>query len=620
LNHASLRLVLRDEVRLEQEGKPLKLRRKGLAILAYLAVMGHGSRERLASLLWENGRGRANLRVELHGLLRAVERPLFVAGEDPLRLPDWLEVDLRAGGREQIGGLDDITPAFDDWLESVRSQSQRVGLRNRGVEEVAQRLASGLAPPFLVVVRARPGDGPREFVAALGAALRMPVIGGYEAPGRVLRLVAPPYPERVVSAVLAGRDGGFVLEAPAYGEDPREILQLRNALDPARVRYVELPALSWEDARLGLLRDLPFDLAGRAYLVTAGNPGYLRELSRMGWPNVASGDVPVIPRRIRAAYQLEMRYASLEARMALERLSVNPGSMSEGLIGAFDARGVVDELERRGWLVYDGAWRFREPESRTVLYGSLQPGRRAAYHRDAARQMAVEGNWLGEAYHLLAAGLEPDWSAAHAPRGLNRLAVDAWRTGVVDGDPAPGEYVLRGPALALLEDKREGPGVSGEGSRWRFVRNPGDGASSVTFELPEQPCLLRIVGKACVGSPLGVGIEGDAFPLVLDVPGGGRVVFLEGLRAPVRKCGALLLPCGTDLACGVLLPAGGSVRLACRADAAVVDLEIDASAWQPADGAGALRAPTPMAGRPASGASEPGRSLDLTRAWRRVGQ
>ncbi len=57
----------------------------------------------------------------------------------------------------------------------------------------------------------------------------------------------------------------------------------------------------------------------------------------MGWARDADA-ILAIPQRVRAAYALELRYASMQARLALERLSVQPGAISDSLIDVLEAR------------------------------------------------------------------------------------------------------------------------------------------------------------------------------------------------------------------------------------------------------------------------------------------
>lgn len=80
-------LMLWGPARLEHQGHEVKLQRKGLAILYYLALEGPTRREVLADLLWGHSAASQNLRVELYRLSQALS-PLgftaFAPGEDPL--------------------------------------------------------------------------------------------------------------------------------------------------------------------------------------------------------------------------------------------------------------------------------------------------------------------------------------------------------------------------------------------------------------------------------------------------------------------------------------------------------------------------------------------------------
>lgn len=552
----------------------MPLRRKGLAILAVLGVRGDVSRDALASLLWENGRARSNLRVELHRLSDAVGAALFEPGEDPLRLPQWVEVEGLGGGGEPLGGLDGLSPDLDDWIEATRGGLDGSELENRRATDLGQGLALELRPPFLVVVRARPGEVLGDFKSGLAEALHLPLVDGCGGPARAIHVVSAPYPEDWVQNVLEARDGVWVVRVPSYGEDPRPVLELRNAYDASRARYVELPAVSWQDARSNLLHDLPFVRAAEAYLWSGGNSGFLRELARMKWARDDDGSL-AIPQRVRAAYALEIRYAHIEARLALERLSVHPGPLTDSLVDVLEARDAVDELERRGWLVFDGTWRFRDAESRTVIYRSLQPGRRASYHRNVALQMALEGSWLSEIYHRIASGQRVEWSDnGGAPQGLARDAVRAALGLEVTGPAARTVSVSPGSEQALLESGRHGEGVEGYGADWIFVKIPGQGPSAVSFELPGERCLLRLRGRCWAQAPLGVGLTGQAVPLEIDLADHGRVVFLDGLMVPVVRDRTLLMPLPMDLDAWLLLPGAPEMRLVSRAEAAILELEV----------------------------------------------
>lgn len=574
LSNAHLRFVVFGSPRLERDGRPVPLRRKGLALLGYLAVSGTASRDLLATLLWENWSGRANLRVELHRMAADAGAPFFGSGDDPLELPDWVEVDGSNEAGPLLEGLDGISPSYDAWLEVQRAKWEHDDIENNQAAAVATRLASELQPPFLVMVRVRPMDDLDAFSTALGATLRLPVVQGNGEPAPAVHVVTPPYGDAFQDAILHQKQGVYVVRIPAYGEDPIQLLELRNAYEASRTRFVELPSMTFGDARAGLLRDRPFQEAAEAYLWSGGSVGFLRELARMGWKRDTDGRL-ALPQRVRAAYQLEIRHASLDARLALERLSVHPGRLSDTLIDQLGAGDAVDELERRGWLVYDGAWRFRDPSARLVIARSLQSGRRAGYHRAVARHFAAEGRKLSAAFHKLAAGEVPELGEVDdaGPGGVSdamraRLGLD------VPGSAPRPVKVVPGDELALRLVDRQGSGLEGAGGHWRIVRWGGESASWATFELPKVRHLLHMSGSSWVDPMLGLGADGDAVHLEIEVGWGVRAVFVAYLREPVVRDGVLLLPLAANLDVWLLLPSDGELRMFSKAEAAVLDLQV----------------------------------------------
>ncbi|MEJ2357668.1 MAG: hypothetical protein P8Y13_06245 [Deinococcales bacterium] len=543
-------------------------------LLAYLGVAGAASRARLAGLLWENGTGRANLRMEIHRLSEAVGHAMFEAGADPLRLPPYVEVEQGDDATGFLEGMEGLSYELDRWIDEIRRRAERAGVRNLRSEATAIALARDLRMPFLILLRAAPAEQPDDFLTALGEALRLPVVEGTHGAAQAVHVLVPPYPQEDIEAVLRAREGAWVLRLPAYGEDPEGVLELRNAIDPARVRYVELPRVSWREARGGPLRDLPFGDAAEAFLWTGGNAGFLRELSRIGWARDDDGELAV-PQRVRAAYLLEARHMSPDARFALERLSVHPGPITETLIDALEVRDALEELEQRGWLVYRGGWHFRDAEARTVLYRSVQPGRRAAYHRTVAAHMAADGSWLLETYHLLKGGQPVVWSDAEAAReGLAGDAARAWWGLEVEG-VAPRHVQARvGRELALLETARYGDGVEGEGADWQFVTGPGRDAAEVDFELPEKRCLLHVRGQAWSHPPFERGGTGTWTPLYIEVADARRLVLLKGLTRPVAREEGLIVPLSDNLDLWIALPASTGMRVGCEASGAILELEL----------------------------------------------
>ncbi|MBS3966226.1 MAG: hypothetical protein KGZ60_03090 [Truepera sp.] len=418
-----LTLPLYGPARLNYRDQTIRLRRKGLALLYYLALEGPARREQLAALLWDNHRAMGNLRVELHRLRQAwpFGPAPFAAGEDPLRLPDYLALErwdgfLDPNGAERSGkavrasvmldGLDDISPEFQDWLEYQRAHQAEnhhgMPLRATLLSEVSRLLE----PPAVLVLRGPPGSGRKEFAQALARRLELPFSEGLHevAATKALRYVPLPSPDDalLLSRIQRDRTGVWVVAGSSFGEEPRLVLQLREALPARQVRYLHLPPLSWPEVRRWL-KDLPFQEAAALYLQSAGNRLYLDELLSM---RAQFGQQPLpVPQRVRAAFYVEARHLTYDARLALERLAVHPGPLPLELVRALGAEAYLDELERRGWLVFEnGAWLLDEP-SRTLLYEGLQPGRRARYHELAAEAFARQQQHRAEAYHRRTAGL-----------------------------------------------------------------------------------------------------------------------------------------------------------------------------------------------------------------------
>ncbi|MFX7589816.1 hypothetical protein ABTJ68_19090, partial [Acinetobacter baumannii] len=96
-------LPLFGRARVVFQGRELRVSRKGLALLYYLALEGPTSRARLADLLYGHGSALQNLRVELHRLGQAFGREVFPKGQDPLSLPSWLKLEASGHGKALEG-------------------------------------------------------------------------------------------------------------------------------------------------------------------------------------------------------------------------------------------------------------------------------------------------------------------------------------------------------------------------------------------------------------------------------------------------------------------------------------------------------------------------------------
>ncbi len=576
-HNAPARLVLSAEAALEVGGRRVHVRRKGLAILAYLAIDGPARRDALADLLWDTEHGRGNLRVELRRLNQTFGRNLQGRGADPLDLPGWLEVRTGGSAHDFLRSLDDLTPRFDDWLVVQRERLAAEAEPVSGMHAWVDKLAAMIPAAAVVLLRVTPATEGRAEALVLATALRRQLLEGPEPGSRPsVRLLAPPFDDGQARAVARDEESIWVVPLPAYGEEPLCVLEMRSMLRPERLFEVEIPPLGWSEARNGTLSELPFQRAARTYLQSGGNAELLAELRETG-PDV-------LPSRIHAAYLWEARHASLEARLALERLSVHPGALPAALIEAFDAQASLDELERRGWLAFDAAWRFADPVARRVVHLGLQPGRRQHFHHLAAAALEREGLVLAALYHRGEAGGPLDWEGAElglAPWAREALRV--YRQGAAAPGPAAGAASrgdtarppVIGPELALLLELRYGGAVQGNGARWSIVRTGGEASpTGAVFETPREPLVLHLRGRGVVDSPLNVGLDGEAMALSLRHDGVLQAVFVAGLPGPTVVDGVSVLPLGVPFEAWLRLGRGSRLRLESCALTAVIELEM----------------------------------------------
>ncbi len=508
------RLPLFGPARLEQGGAPVRLRKKALAVLYYLALEGPTRRALLADLLWGHGAALQNLRAELHHLHQVLGVEAF-KGQDPLALPSFVVLDRTAGEGLAMEGLEGLSPSWEEWLQGVRA-------RLEPTEDALPVALKGVAPPFFLVLVAPPGAEPQGVARALAHEVGLPFRVGFgQGPG--VFYLAPPLPKpELVGQALANRQGVYVLERSPFGEDPPFLLAARAQYPPERFRVFPLLPLSWEEAREGALRGLPFEEAARYYLRSGGWPGFLRELLALKNPEA-------LPRRLQAQVRLEAQSLSPKARLALERLSVHPSPVPEEVALALVGEEALEELERQGWLLCAGGrYRFREEPLRRVFYLDLEEGRRRRYHLDMAVQLAHAGLRLAELYHRYLAG-EISLEEVEGSKPLGT----PWRERVRPGwTPVP---VALGPERAP-ELEAYGNGVQ-LGRKTLCFHRQGLEGGGVRFSL-EEPTLLLLEGRFYLENPLGVGTSGKAFPLLL--AGVGRLLFLEGAGPGLSPWGAVL--------------------------------------------------------------------------------
>lgn len=579
-----LTLPLYGPARLNYRDQTIRLRRKGLALLYYLALEGPTRREQLAALLWENFQAMANLRVELHRLrqgLRAFGAP-FAEGEDPLRLPHYLGLE-RSGAGACLDGLDDVSPEFQAWLEYQRARQD--GNHHSAPERTAllDELSRRLEPPAVLVLRGPPGAGHKEFAQALAKRLGLPFSEGLNgATGKSLQYLLLPYPHdaRAMSDALLlnqiqeRRTAVWVLAGSSFGDEPSLVLQLRQALPARQLRYQHLPPLSWPEVRRSL-KELPFQEAAALYLQSSGNQFYLNELLSMR--TQFTEPLPV-PQRVRSAFNVEAQRLSQDARLALERLSIHPGPLPLELIRALGAEAYLDELERCGWLLFEnGAWLLDEPH-RTLLYEGLQAGRRARYHELAAEAFARQQQCLAEAYHRQSAGLG-----------------DLAQREVAPPPPTPklGRTLHRklgvGRELELLDPELTGPGLSLEHGRIVWSRRSyGLPPAKVVWQLKRGRYLLRLRGRAYLDDPFSAH---EAYPLRIELPGAGVAPvtlasrITSGPRASYscrQAAQEISLPLNGEFDYWLAFASGPALQLSSAAARAIIEVEVSLYALAPA--------------------------------------
>ena len=610
-------LIVYGPAQLVWEGVPLRLRSKGLAMLYLLAIEGAVRRERIAEFLWSHPDAANNVRVELHRLrvaLAAVGLSAFPTAEDPLRLPDGIELDrvTHYGDGSPLQGLDDLSHGLQAWLEA-----QRARLADEQAEPTApvrlalvERLARASRQPLVLVLRGPPGTGRRAFLEGLSRRLDLPLFHGTAAGGRALRLLDSDEtePRQTAEQVLQQRSGISALMVSSFGPDCELLLRLRHLLPAERLRFLEFGALPWHEARALLLARLPFAEAARIYVGAGGYLRYMQELLRLRPSDGFDGELP-LPQRIRAAYLLETRHLPEATRTVLDHLSVHPGALPDAVLVQLGFADHLDTLEMAGWLRFDREWSFCDEAARRIIARTVQPGRKTHYHARFAQALAATEPDLVHAvvYHRAMAGLAltPDLidacSDASLERRQRRVRGGAQR---VRGDGGRERAIL-------LERHRQLQ--SGDGGVWAYwVRQPlHHAASYAEFALPDGPCLVRLRANLYHERLLGAAQDREAFPLRLWCLGGPepdrQLVFGDAATPAILDGGTLLLPTSAShevcLACH-----HRTLRLEFQAETGIAEFSLHALDFRPTPSGAVhaydVRAPSASAGDDAQGTAE----------------
>lgn len=520
---------------MEVAGQIIPVRRKGIALLYVLALEGPTRRERMAHMLWGHGGAANNLRVELHRLRRVLgDHGVSVTGlaTDPLQPPGGMTV-VRSGQGDIMEGLEDVSPDFSEWLEWQRSKHDHFGVPAAPqTGTIPPDLLTSLRPPFVLVVEVPPGATAAPAARELATHLRLPFVEGVGSGGPAVHLLSANESAELWQTVADDSTGVWVLQSNSMGDDPPLLLTLRSRLQAERMSYLALPKASWREAREGFLAEATFELAAGTFLASGGHPAFLKEsasLIRQAAGNL--NEIPV-PQRIRAAYLLEAQALSREALLALERLSVVSGAHTLSLLDHLGVTPHLEELERLGWLTYDGNWHFADTAARTVLRSTLQPGRRHIY-QDEARALEVrpEGPasagqpiaeisraearigqpYLGWTAHIFGPGAEQRGSLVTLFRSGNEVEDSGLELAIeqrpllvhlfgsvhapclpTQGSNMPFRINARGSSALCLRvmDGQSGPSKPGVVDHWYYVENAGaisvrciDSPSVVDFEV-----------------------------------------------------------------------------------------------------------------------------------------
>lgn len=556
------------------KGKKVSLRSKSLAILYYLAIEGPISRAAMAELLWEHASARQNLRVELYELRHALRKLGIVAFEgrcDPLMMPPGIMLDTTSQNGQIIEGLERVSNSYREWLLGLRGRAAEASeLPADQIQIQASELAQQIEPPFLLIVKGSPLAGFKSFALQLARELGLPFVEGAEGSATAVRYLPLPQTEEQIRRVLRDDKSLWVLPTAPFGEDDSTLLELRAQWPAERARFVTLSPLTWPAAAQGWLQKLSFAKAAEIYLRSGGDAAHLKRLLEV----YRSGQETLpLPQQVRAAYQRESRFLSYSARLALERLSVHPGPLDEGLIEVLDAYTHLDELERRGWLAYEEEWQFASEPARRVLYQALQPGRRAEYHRAAARYFSTKGEPIARLYHERSA--QQGRLPLELPPGLSSWARVVWSQPEAptplpdceDGIELGGEVFCEPPEI-------HGSGWGSYDSRYFFVRNgPPYRDNELMFPGSEEPVLIHLHGQGFVQNVLNVGLDGERIPLLLRV--GNREVALFATVPDVVSTGSLTMFPIEKIDVWIALPPGKPLRFSSGAERIVVEFEIE---------------------------------------------
>lgn len=596
-----LKLPLWGTAQLESDHHIVPVRKKSLAILYYLAFEGATSRDTLADLVWDRLDATSNLRVELHDL-RLKLQPLgiqaFPRGQNPLKLPEGIELepgkrtnDSRNTNSQPIDGLerglDQISTAFEQWLAARRRSLIDPIQTTWGREKLIATLAAQVRNSSVLILSGLPGSDTPNIARELARNLNLSYVDGLSGPPKSLKFLKLPYPQHALENILEHTDGVVVISQSSLGELPRLILELEERLSESRLIFYNLKPLSWQEARNGPLARESFSQAAQYYLETQGNPTHLQHLLSSAQSN-SEGHLPYS--KIASKIQLEVRYLSQEARLALERLCIQPGSIPEGLIQTLAAEPYLDELERTGWLRFTDAWYISYESVRRLIYASNKPGFRVRTHQLAAQYFQSINEPLQAAFHRSGALETTNWEdlIEHADP-MQRLALEQWlnkelhRSPLVKTNQRVPKTQLRlldfEHEQPVLEHDRFGTGLEYEDNLMRFVRaSMQPEPAGMEFHPFDQSVVIRVRGQAFSEHLFGMGLSGQAVPLEFGLTGGRPRLMLLNIAAPSTVNDITILPLEEQFEHWIYIPQGTGFYVHSRLENGIIELELQAFA------------------------------------------
>lgn len=566
-------LHVSDAPRIEIGGRPILLHRKGLAILGVLAVQGPTRRDRLADLLWGHAGSMNNLRVEIYRLRTAL-RPFgvepFDVPKDPLALAPAVGIadDLDRLGENLLVGLEDLTPAFQEWLDVHRGR-RRTDTGGAWRAGLVERLARSVSAPFVLVLEGQPGSDAVSVARGLARKLDVPFHHGLEGTGSAVRFVDASRQEddTTVRRITEDRATVWILARSVFGEDSTLLTRLRAEYPPERLRFERLGPLTWLEVRKALPESVDFEEGARIYLAAHGNPMFVSELLAMRNGQRFESRIPV-PQTVQAAFAVEARCLTEEARHALERLSVGPQRLTTSMIDALGANSYLDELERSGWLVYDGrAWRFGEFLARRVLFEQTPRGQRTRLTERVWQEVREDLPRFGES------------------RQTPRYAREREGESTFSGCDVPYAACTLGTERALEDPKSMSGCVAWyDNTLWFGRAHHREPSTLVTWAAPENAFVLRLSGQVFLRSAKGVSADASASHLLGLRVGGGtsREVRFADVDAPtIATDGGLLLPMQGTCSHDLLVGTGSTIEVVQGNAMGVAELELRAYETSP---------------------------------------